>query len=290
MKKKGKKADISAGYNKLDLTSIRPTIEALLGLKTTRTTDFDVKPVERVLTLAKLKFGERQQRVIDCDRVIIYNPDAIASWVFERHISIFRPLTGRAGLSCNMLSMDPPVTPVCFASMYTGMQPEEHGIRSYVKPILKVNTVFDDLAAAGKKVAIVCTAGDSIAELFRERDIDYYIYEKLEHCNLKALELIEQDRHDLIVLYNGNYDTVMHKKGPESRPSLQALRENVAVFCQLHDAVKKHWTSHNTVLAFAPDHGCHKKLFGRGDHGKHTPEDMNIKHFYSFINREEEKQ
>ena len=274
-------------FNTMELTSIRPTVEALLGLKTTRTTDFDVKPVERVLTMAKLKFGERKQRVIDCDRVFLYHPDAVASWVYENHISIFRPLTSRAGLSCDMLAMQPPVTPVCFASMYTGKEPSEHGIKEYRKPVLKVNTVFDDLAAAGLKVAVVCTSGDSVAEIFKERAIDYYIYDKMEHCNMKALELIEEDRHDMIVLYNGNYDEAMHQKGPESRQALQALRENVGTFCQIHDAVQKHWTSHNTVLGFVTDHGCHKKLFGRGDHGKNIPEDRNIKHFYSFICREE---
>lgn len=283
-----KKHNREKTFHTLDLTSIRPTVEALLGLKTTRATDFDVKPVERVLTLAKLKFGERQQRVIDCDRVFIYNPDAVASWIVDSHISIFRPLTSKAGLTCDMLAMEPPVTPVCFASMYSGKKPEEHGIRSYKKPVLTVNTIFDDLTATGKKVAIICTAGDSIAEIFKERNVDYFIYEKAEHCNMKALELILEDLHDLIVLYNGNYDAVMHKKGPESKASLQVLRENVETFCEIHDAIEKHWTDHNTVLAFAPDHGCHKKLFGRGDHGKHIPEDMNIKHFYSFIQKKED--
>lgn len=285
-----KKEVKNKGFNTLDLTSIRPTVEALLGLKTTRATDFDVKPVERVLTLAKLKFGEKRQRVIDCDRVFLYHPDAVASWVYEKHISIFRPLSSRAGLTCDMVSVAPPLTPVCFASIYSGLQPKEHGIRTYEKPVLKVNTVFDDLAAAGLKVAVICTAGDSIAEIFQERNVDYYIYEKMEHCNMKAMELIEKDCHDLIVLYNGNYDDAMHKKGPESKAALQALRENVDTFCQIHDAVEKHWTGHNTVLAFAPDHGCHKTIFGRGNHGKKTPEDMNIKHFYSFLHRKEEEQ
>lgn len=284
-----KKEVKNKGFNTMDLTSVRPTVEALLGLKTTRATDFDIKPVERVLTLAKLKFGEKRQRVIDCDRVFLYHPDAVASWVYEKHISIFRPLTSRAGLTCDMVSVEPPLTPVCFASMYSGLQPKEHGIRTYEKPVLKVNTVFDDLAAAGLKVAVICTAGDSIAEIFQERNVDYYIYEKMEHCNMKAMELIEKDCHDLIVLYNGNYDDAMHKKGPESKAALQALRENVATFCQIHDAIKKYWTGHNTVLAFAPDHGCHKTFFGRGNHGKKTPEDMNIKHFYSFLNRKEEE-
>lgn len=274
--------------NALNLTSIRPTVEALLGLKTTRATDFDVKPVERVLTLAKLKFGERQQRVIDCDRVFIYNPEAIASWVFDNHISIFRPLTSRAGLTCDMAAVEPTIAPACFASMYTGKMPQEHGIRSYKKQVLQANTIFDDLAAAGKKAAVICTAGDSIAELFSDSKADCFLYEKTEHCNMKAMELILEDQYDMIVLYNGSYDAVMHKKGPESKAGLQALRENVASFCEIHDSIVKHWTGHNTVMAFAPDHGCHKKLFGRGDHGKNTPEDMNIKHFYSFIQKKED--
>ena len=111
--------------------------------------------------------------------------------------------------------MFPPVTPVCFASMYSGLEPQHHGIMKYEKPVLKVNTVFDDLSAAGKRVAIVCTAGDSIAEIFKERPIDYYIYDDHNLCNLKAMELIEQDRHDMIVLYNGNYDWAIHRFRPE---------------------------------------------------------------------------
>ena len=105
---------------------------------------------------------------------------------------------------------------------------------------------------------------------------------------MKAMELILEDQYDMIVLYNGSYDAVMHKKGPESKAGLQTLHENVASFCEIHDSIVKHWTGHNTVMAFAPDHGCHKKLFGRGDHGKNTPEDMNIKHFYSFIQKKED--
>ena len=152
---------------KMNLTAVRPTIEALLGLKTTRETDYTVRPVEKVLTMAKLKFGEREQRVIDCDRVFMYNPDAIGEWMVEKHPEIFDPLMKKVDLSENLSSMFPPVTPVCFASMYSGLEPEQHGIMKYEKPVLKVNTVFEDLAAAGKKVAIVCTAGDSIAEIFK---------------------------------------------------------------------------------------------------------------------------
>ena len=269
--------------SKMNLTAVRPTIEALLGLKTTRETDYTVKPLERVLTMAKLKFGEREQRVIDCDRVFMYNPDAIGEWMVDKHPEIFGPLMKRADLSENLNSMIPPVTPVCFASMYSGMEPREHGITKYEKPVLKVNTVFDDLAAKEKKVAIVCTAGDSIAEIFKERPIDYYIYDDHNLCNLKALELIEKDQHDMIVLYNGNYDWAMHRFRPEGKRSLKELRANVDTYCRLYDAIGKHWKEHNAVLFFSPDHGCHNGFLPPGNHGKNIPKDMDVRHFYSFF-------
>lgn len=275
----------SSAFHPADLTAMRPTLETLTGLKTTRASGYTVQPLDRVLATAKLKFGERAQRVIDCDRVFVFNPDAIGEWIVERHPDIFRPLLERAGLSVNLCSMEPPVTPVCFATMYSGLTPSEHGIRKYEKPVLKVNTIFDDLAAAGKKVAIVCTAGDSIAEIFKDRQIDYFIYGDRHLCNLKAMELIEEDQHDMIVLYNGNYDWAMHRFGPESKRSLRELSENVETFCRIHDAIRQQWTEHNTVLAFAPDHGCHRSVLPPGTHGKRIPKDMNIRHFYSFLCR-----
>ena len=46
----------------------------------------------------------------------------------------------------------------------------------------------------------------------------------------KAAELIIEDKHDFIVIYNGNYDSRMHKTGPESIESLGELRHNVHAF------------------------------------------------------------
>ena len=72
----------------------------------------------------------------------------------------------------------------------------------YEKPVLKIATAFDALAAAGKRCAIVSTEGDSISKIFLERNIDYYIYPSVEECNAKALELIDSDEYDFITLYN----------------------------------------------------------------------------------------
>ena len=177
----------------------------------------------------------------------------------------------------------PSVTPVCFATMYAGVMPEVHGIRSYVKPVLRVETLFDKLIEAGKRPAIVSTAGDSISQIFLERDMDYFIYDTPEACNAKAHELIEADEYDLITLYNGNYDGTMHRNAPEGAASLEVLAENARVFAGLCAAVEKHWAGHRTLLGFCPDHGCHEIDGGLGSHGLDMIEDMNVVHMYALI-------
>lgn len=266
-------------FNKTCITGTAATAELLLGALPHQGAE---APLDAVLKKAGQAFGVER-----CSRIFMYNPDAIAMWFYEKHRKLFVPLEERCSLALKMLSVFPPVTPVCFASMYSGMQPEQHGIREYTKPVLRARTVFDELAAAGKKIAIVFTSGDSISEIFLERPVDYYIYPKKEECNQKALELIREDRHDMIVLYNGNYDYCIHRFGPEGLPSIHALKKNIAAFNSIYDEISASWAQHNTVLAFAPDHGCHRKFLLLGDHGINEPCDMNIMHFYSFLARKE---
>ena len=63
------------------------------------------------------------------------------------------------GAQASMRSVVPPVTPVAFASMYSGLQPAQRGIMKYEKPVLGVETVFDRLPEAGKRVAVISTQG-----------------------------------------------------------------------------------------------------------------------------------
>ena len=175
-------------FNKTCITGTAATAELLLGALPHQGAE---APLDAVLKKAGQAFGGER-----CSRIFMYNPDAIAMWFYEKHRKLFVPLEERCSLALKMLSVFPPVTPVCFASMYSGMQPEQHGIREYTKPVLRARTVFDELAAAGKKIAIVSTSGDSISEIFLERPVDYYIYPKKEECNQKALELIREDHND----------------------------------------------------------------------------------------------
>jgi predicted AlkP superfamily pyrophosphatase or phosphodiesterase len=164
--------------------------------------------------------------------------------------------------------------------MYTGAQPEVHGIRAYVKPVITIDTIFDALIRAGKKPAIVSTANDSISMIFLNRPMDYFIYPTVEEVNAKAAELIVKDEYDFIVVYNGNYDSIMHKFGPESPEALSELRANSEAFAMFSALIETHWKHHDTMVGFAMDHGCHEIDGDCGAHGLDMPEDLNIVHRY----------
>lgn len=217
------------------------------------------------------------------DRIVMYNPDAIALWLYQKYTSYFLPVQKHASLALPLRSVMPSVTPVCFATMYTGAEPKVHGIQSYVKPVVKTDSVFDALIRAGKKPAVVCTANDSLSRIFLERDMDYFFYETVDEVNAKTFELIESDQYDMIVVYNGDYDSTMHRHAPEGAESLNALRANCETFDAFAEAIRRRWTNHRTLLGFAPDHGCHEIDGGLGSHGLDMAEDLNIMHFYCVI-------
>ena len=264
-------------FNKICITQVAATALSLLGVSAGEKM---AQPIEEVLSKAQEQFDGQK-----CDRVVMYNPDAIAFWIYERfQKKYFSPLDSNTDLKLPMLSVFPPVTPVCFGSMYSGLQPSDHGIQSYTKPVLKCETIFDRLIAAGKKVAIVSTAGDSISLIFLERKMDYFIYKTVKECNNKAHELIKKDEYDLIVLYNTDYDYWMHRCSPTGPFAKNALKKNVAEYLALKDLIQSEWKDkHHTALAFAPDHGCHRVYGVLGTHGINEPCDMNTVHFWKFI-------
>ena len=267
----------TASSARSDVKRMAATVCTLLGAPC-RAAAAPANPL--VLDAAAAAFGAPR-----CDRVFLYNPDAVALWLYEKYAAKFAALEQTAPLRLPVETVYPPVTPVCFASMYSGLTPREHGIQKYEKPVLTVKTLFDDLPAAGLRTAIVSTAGDSISKIFLGRDVDYYIYKTKEECNEKALALIGADEYSCIVLYNGDYDHWMHRTGPEGRRALRALDENLATFCALHGAIAARWQKHDTALAFAPDHGCHKVYGFFGTHGLDAPCDRETVHFWSFLPR-----
>ena len=118
--------------------------------------------------------------------------------------------------------------------------------------------------------------------IFNDRAMDYYIYPTVAESNAKAAELIISDEYDFIAIYNKNYDSVMHKNGPEGIPALAELRTNAEAFAVFSHLIAKRWGNHDTLVGFAMDHGCHAKKDGGGTHGKDVPQDRNIRHFYQI--------
>lgn len=250
-----------------NIRSVCPTLAAMFGIAPFT----DAPRMEEVVAM----LPERR-----ADRVLMYNPDAVAWWIGEKYRDLLKPALEMDPLVLRMESVMPSVTPVCFASMYSGLMPEDHGIRSYTKPVLTVTTLFDAMIANGLKPAVCSTGTDSISMIFRGREMDYFIFDTPEEVNDKAEELIRADRHDLIVAYNGNYDSAMHRFGPEGKESLETLAANAAAWRRLCGAAEKAWKGKRWASAFATDHGCHRLPDGRGSHGEDIPEDMNVVHMW----------
>ena len=214
------------------------------------------------------------------DRIFMYNPDAIAQWIAEKYPAYLAEVTEKTQLRLPLRSVMPSVTPVCFGTMYTGAQPEIHGIRAYKKPVIAIDTIFDALIRAGKKPAIVSYGNASMSKIYLEREMDYYIMDTPAQVDAKAAQLILEDKHDFIAVYNGEYDAVMHKNGPENPQTLAELRCNVMSYAMMDALITEHWKSHRTLMGFAMDHGCHEIDGGCGSHGLDMAEDLNIMHFY----------
>ena len=85
------------------------------------------------------------------------------------------------------------------------------------------------------------------------------------------------------MLYNDNYDTVMHRFGTESNEAINELKHNIETYSTLIKQIEKCWNNHRTMIGFCPDHGCHEIDGSLGSHGLDMAEDMNVIHFYRFI-------
>ena len=258
-------------FNSNSLTTVAAAITKALGAEKPAQAD-QANPAMAALVEGK-----------EIDRVVMYNPDAIALWLYQKYTEYYLPVQKHTSLTLPLQAVMPSVTPVCFGTMYTGALPDVHGIKAYTKPVIKIDTVFDSLIRAGKKPAIVSTAGDSLSMIFLERDMDYYIYPTAEEVHAKALDLIQEDKYDFILIYNASYDSTMHRNAPEGEASLEALRDNMKKFDEVAEAIKTNWSGHTTLIGFAPDHGCHEIDGGLGSHGLDMPEDLNILHFYGVI-------
>ena len=256
-------------------TSLDTLCGALCEIMGVRAPEKSAPPNNTLVESANEMFGGEK-----ADRIFMYNPDAIAQWIYQKYPQLMKEVAQRTEIEVPFCTVMPSVTPVCFGTMYTGAQPAVHGIMAYEKPVIKIDTLFDAMIRSGKKCAIVSTARDSMSKIFLEREMDYFIYDTVEEVNATAVQLIIEDNYDFIAVYNKNYDALMHKFGPESIEALSELRANSETFAMFDVLIQKYWKKHNRLMGFAMDHGCHEIDGGCGSHGLDMPEDLNIVHFY----------
>lgn len=272
-------------HNNLSLTHFAATVAKMIGVEQPACADTPVDWACDVMSdLCKEGF----------DRVLIHNPDAMGMFLFEKYPEILEPVLKHTQVTIPFKSPTPSVTPVCFGTMYTGALPSVHGIQAYVKPVIKIDTLFDALIRAGKKVAIVATARSSMSLIFGERDMDVFVCDTEANVVEKAQELILEDQYDVLCVYTIGFDIKEHDFGPESKQGLAAAYREGTIFDQLVSTVKRNWTQHNTLISFSPDHGAHTENSGRltgrgvpekGCHHPGTPQDLNTLHYMGVVLR-----
>ena len=256
------------------IASVTPTVSGLFGIDPPSLTS---EPMLRsVRALARSTLGERF-----IDRCLIYCPDAMGDHVWSRFPAYLPTVAAHCPHRVQLSSVIPPVTPICFTSVFTGAPPERHGIRIPERPVLSCDTLFDALARAGKRVAIVAVQNSSIDLMYRNRPIDYFSERYDEQVTQRALALLDRDEHDLLVAYHQEYDDCLHKAPPFSDRCIAAIENHVASIRRLATAAHEAWTGQQHAIVVAPDHGAHlNETLGVGEHGSDIPEDMQVSHWY----------
>lgn len=214
------------------------------------------------------------------ERSLFFHPDAVAEWLFRKYPDYFLPVLRHTPMTRPYGTVMPSVTPVCFATMYSGALPEKHGIREYAKPILKIDTLFDRMLGKGLRVANVASRGCSMSMIFADRRMDAFVTEDDGDSFRTALSLLEEDRYDHISVYFGEYDATMHARGTENEASLAKLEEHFRHFDLLAEKARALWAGKRHLITVGTDHGVHDLADGRGAHGTDLTADLNILHFY----------
>jgi len=262
------------------IASLTPTICHLLGVK---------PPEDSGEAALDMVISTLEEKNFPLEKCLIVAQDAIGAHLWKSHESELNKLLPLVPLRVPLQAAFPPVTPVCFASIFTGAQPDVHGIHSYTRPVLECDTLFDALARANKKVAIVSVRNSSIDMIFRNRDVTYFSEEDDQAVAERTLEVIHSDKYDVILAYQADYDDNLHKTEPFSEICIQALVRHVRDFRIMAAAANLHWKDKAHVVAFTPDHGAHiDPSTGKGDHGLDIPEDMDIFHCYGIFTGESE--
>ena len=217
------------------------------------------------------------------DRAVLYHADAVGMYIWQKYTTLFVPVYQHTSLAVPYISTVESVTPVAHASMYTGLDPKDHGIETYIRPKLTCSTLFDELINAGKRVCIVAQADSTFLHIFAGRELDYFEGKNAVEVQELALQAIESDKYDVISIHTFDYDNATHAFGPESKQALNAVSLEAEGFDRIAKKIHETNRGRRTLLTYSPDHGQHLTAGGNGAHGSKLLEDMNILHFWGAV-------
>ena len=268
-------------YNTLPIKGVARTVAEVLGVPApegaARGLDFVVRALQAQLG------GP-------ADRAVLYHADAVGMHLIQRYTERFIPVLERASVCVPMVSTVMSLTPVAHASMYTGLDPEAHGIRVYERPRLSCETLFDTLLAAGRRPGVIAMTDSTFLHIFAQRDMPYYEVKNNGEALAKAEELMAEGRCDVLSIHTFEYDDAAHAQGPTSPGALEAAEREAQGFAKVHGLISRYWGNTGAVLAYLPDHGQHwvepwepNPHHYKGDHGSFLGEDMNVLHYYCAV-------
>lgn len=275
---------MSYTYNSIPMSRSARTMLDLVGVDAPKAANSAIVYVENVIR--KVAGGP-------IGKAVIYNADAIGMYIIQKYTELFTPVFENTCVSVPVLSTVSSCTPVAHASMYTGLEPAQHGIKTYERPQLTCETAYDALIAAGRHPAIVCMTDSTFMHIFAGREGCPIFEEKdNEGCLRRAEELLASGKYDFISIHTFEYDDAGHKYGPESESALDAARREAEGFARLCEMIKQYWAGDTVLVAYMPDHGQHTMepwepdFAGKGKIGTHgdiVPEDMNVMHYYGVV-------
>jgi predicted AlkP superfamily pyrophosphatase or phosphodiesterase len=253
-----------------DVASVTPTVCGLFGIA--KPANCVAPPFNEVVAVAA-------RRTVT--KALVFAADAIGAHLVRSYAEAFEPVTRHAPIAVQASAVMPSVTPVCFASMFTGAPPEIHGIRKSERPTLTCDTLFDALVRAGRRVAIVAVKNSSIDLIFRNRRIDYFSEAYDAEVVERTLNLVGADEHDFILAYQQEYDDTMHATVPRSPQALRAMANHIRNFDRVACKARDRWATDSHAIAFVSDHGTHiDPSTGRGTHGSNMPDDLEVRLFW----------
>jgi len=238
-------------FPKNDLRTLCPTVCHILGLRVPRTAE-------------TLHLQDVTQSMKGTEKLAVVVIDAFGVSIWERawdKTPCFNTISGLHHI--NLASVMPSITPVNFASMFTGASPENHKIQDR-KQELKLETILDVLRELGGISATAARAKSSLGILIspnadRPGIADSNTDQEVTEIAISHLT----DEVNLLWVQLLDVDETAHRYGPTSKECINACgRADINL-----KIIARHALERGYNLLSLADHGQHQYIREDGSMG-----------------------